>query len=147
MKTWNSTVIYPIEAHFTSPDKIFCFCGITYEFFGTDYCIPERWPMGPFQLSLLPLAQTSSYATGSDWHIANAQLLYHKNRLFWFCEYVSYWKSFLCAVSCFKQYSQIINYFYENAHDNSAGYVPLQWNNSSAVSAKSTKIQFSLGYS
>jgi len=33
------------------------------EFLGTNYCIPKRWPMGPLQQRLLPLAQTSNYAT------------------------------------------------------------------------------------
>ena len=33
------------------------------EFLETNYCIPKRWPMGPLQQSLAPLAQTSSYAT------------------------------------------------------------------------------------
>ena len=34
--------------------------------FGTNYCIPRPLPMGPLQLSLPPLAQTSSYATDKN---------------------------------------------------------------------------------
>jgi len=34
-----------------------------YEFLGTNYCVPERWSMGPLQLSLPSLAQTFYYAT------------------------------------------------------------------------------------
>jgi len=28
----------------------------------------------------------------SDWHRVKPQLLYQRNRLFWFCGHVSYWK-------------------------------------------------------
>jgi len=38
-------------------------CSNLYEFLGTNYCKPERWPMGLLQLRLPLLAQTSSYAT------------------------------------------------------------------------------------
>jgi len=31
-------------------------------FWGTKHCIPKRWPMGPLQLRLPSLAQTSGYA-------------------------------------------------------------------------------------
>jgi len=49
----------------TSPDKYFLFLwNNVYEILRTNYCIPKQWPMGPLQLSLPPLARTSSYATG-----------------------------------------------------------------------------------
>ena len=48
----------------TSPDKYFPFLwNNVYEFLGINYCTPKRCPKGPLQLSLPPLAQTSSYAT------------------------------------------------------------------------------------
>jgi len=38
----------------------------------------------------------------SGWHRPNAQLLYNTD-IFSFCGYVSYWKFYLCSLSCFKQ--------------------------------------------
>jgi len=64
-KTWISTlVIYQLKL-ITSPNKYFLFLwNNLYEFLGTNYCINKRWSMVPLQLSLPPLAQTSSYVTG-----------------------------------------------------------------------------------
>jgi len=65
MKTWNSTLnSFPQLKFIASPGKYFLFLwNNVYEFWGSNYCIHKRWPMGPFQLSLLPLAQTTGYAT------------------------------------------------------------------------------------
>ena len=66
MKTGNSTLkSFKQLKLITSPDKYFLFLwNNVYEFLGTNYCMPQRWPKGPFKLSLPPLAQTSSYGTG-----------------------------------------------------------------------------------
>ena len=48
----------------TIPDKHLMFLwNNVYGFLGTNYCIHKRYSMGPLQLGLPPLAQTSSYAT------------------------------------------------------------------------------------
>jgi len=55
----------------TSLDKYFLFLwNNVYQFLETNYCIPKPWPMGPFQLSVPPLGQTSSYATGYNVHLS-----------------------------------------------------------------------------
>jgi len=64
-KTWNFALNSFTQLKLiTPPDKYFLFSwNNVYEFLGTNYCIPKRWPMGPHYLSLPPLAQTSGYAT------------------------------------------------------------------------------------
>ena len=50
-----------------SPDDYFLLLwNNVHEFFGTNYCIPKRWPMDPLRLRFAPLAKTSSYATACD---------------------------------------------------------------------------------
>ena len=68
MKSRNSTLkSFTRLKLITSPDKYFLFLwNNVYEIFGRNYCIPKRWQIGPLQLSLPPLAQTPSYATGSE---------------------------------------------------------------------------------
>jgi len=67
MKTTNSTLkSFNQLKLITSPDKYFPFLwNNVYDFLGTNYCAPKRWPKGPLQLSLPPLAQTSSYTTAA----------------------------------------------------------------------------------
>jgi len=62
MKTWNSTLKSFTQVKLIpSPDKYFMFLwNNVYEFFGTNCCLPKRWPMGPFQLSLPPDPNLSS---------------------------------------------------------------------------------------
>jgi len=56
-------VISPLKP-ITSPDKYFLFLwNNAYAFLGSHYWIPKQWPMGPLQLNLPPLTETSSYAT------------------------------------------------------------------------------------
>jgi len=84
MKTWNSTSKSFAQLQLiTSPDKYFPFCGITYEFLGTNYFIPKRWPMSPLQLSLSPRAQASSYATGSNVNLIVFCAVYYQARIKW----------------------------------------------------------------
>ena len=56
MKTWISTLKSFTQLKLiTSPDKYFLFLwNNLHEFFGTNDCIPKRWPMAHLQLSLPP---------------------------------------------------------------------------------------------
>jgi len=58
MKTRNSTLkSFNHMKLTTSHDKYFPFLwNNIFEFLGTNYCMLKRWPKGPLQLSLPPLA-------------------------------------------------------------------------------------------
>jgi len=83
MKTWYSTLkSFPQLKLIASPDKYFLFLwNSVYAFLGSHYCIPKQWPMGPLQLRLPPLAETSSYATDSG-HLCLLVVLDFQDQVF-----------------------------------------------------------------
>ena len=66
-------IIFPNEAYNITQQ---IFSVFVYVFLGSDYCIPKRWPMGPLQQSLPPVAQTCSYATVHDLSLIKS-MTYH----------------------------------------------------------------------
>jgi len=56
MKTWNSILKSITQLKLIkSPYNYFLLLwNNVYEFLGTNYCIPKRWPIGPLQLSFSP---------------------------------------------------------------------------------------------
>jgi len=78
MKTWNSALKSFTQLKLIkSPVNYFLLLwNNVYAFFGTNYCIPKWWPMGPLRLSSAPLAQTSSFDTAP--HICVVNLMFRK---------------------------------------------------------------------
>jgi len=82
----------------------------------------------------------------SDWRIVNAQLLYHRNRLFWYFGYV--------RLSVTGSFTSALHLVLSTIHSllllvkcTRKQCMSLKCNNSSAVSAKLAEMQFASGHS